>query len=214
MLRSRGIKRPQVQPQNQWSWELFCREEARESATAFLERVRRFKSSHATAREVHDSTFTNEFSAAFLEESSLIMSGCDRTLTPVSAANPLTSSLPAICHSESGSSESPDRKGSRLRAVTGGGKWWSGLFEWSKSKRTKEITSNGSSLSGTGGNRQKKKVLKETATVQLLNLNEQENRDVMRWSPCKLVLVEQQDYHYQLEIYAPPKVSLYLATSP
>lgn len=221
MLRMRGSRgQPPAQLRNQWSWERFCREEAKESASAFLERVRRFKSRHATAREVHDSTFTNEFSAAFLEESSILMaSGGDRQLLSAlltTNENTLTTSLPATSHI---GRESADQKDTKNR---GGKSWWSGLLEWSRSKRAREISSSSSSsisstnssrLTGGGcSSRQRKRnirVLKETASVQLLDLNEQEDNDVMSWNQCKLVLVEQQD-HFQIEIYNPPKVSLVL----
>ena len=223
MLRSReSTRQPQAQPRNQWSWERFCREEAKESASAFLERVRRFKSRHVTARDVHDSTFTNEFSAAFLEESSLLMaSGGDGELLSALLAtneNTLTTSLPAGSHANR---DSANRKDTNNNRTMGGKSWWSGLLEWSKSKRAKEMPSNSSNVSCTNSsrlnagvcNRQRKRnirILKETASVQLLDLNEQEDKDEMSWSHCKLVLVDQQD-HYQIEIYSPPKVSFVLA---
>lgn len=219
-----GRERPQSQSgqpqQNQWTWERFCREEARETASAFLERVRRFKSRHASTRDVHDSTFTNEFSAAFLEESSILMANAGETILPTT--NVFSTSLPA------GTLHSVGREETR-RATKPSGKasWWNGLFKWSgRSKRSGERHSSGSSTSSSsqsvpsrtpGGNsrmhsggstKQKKRgirVVKETALVQLLNLSECEEGDA-NWSPCRLLLVQQQD-NYQIEIYSPPKVS-------
>ena len=51
------------------TWERFCREQARESATKFFDKVRRFKERNPSTSDIHDSVFANEFSAAFLEES-------------------------------------------------------------------------------------------------------------------------------------------------
>lgn len=217
---------PQTQPHQpqQRTWERFCREEAREAASAFLERVRRFKSRHASARDVHDSTFTNEFSAAFLEESSVLMASEGETILPTTSA-PFTTSLPADVSRGVGNARGRDtsRGTSRRKASkTGSGKssWWSNLFKW-KSK-SRERSSSGSSTSSTAGapgpsrlhgsTKQKKRrgirVVKETAVVQLLNLsNESEGTEDANWNACKLTLVEQQE-NYQLEIYSPPRVSI------
>lgn len=221
-----GRQRPQTQPQhNQWTWERFCREEAREAASAFLERVRRFKSRHASAKDVHDSTFTNEFSAAFLEESSLLMANQGETVVPsTNGGATFTTSLPPEIHSRVGNGQVNHRDTSRRRPAKSGKSWWNGLFKWSsKARRSRERRSSGSStnsgsalsnstnrIQSTGSTKQKKKrrgirVVKETPLVQLLNLSESE--DGMEWSPCKLMLVEQQE-NYQIEIYCPPKVSI------
>lgn len=212
MLQERGgRRRPQAQPQhNQWTWERFCREEAREAASAFLERVRRFKSRQAAARDVHDSTFTNEFSAAFLEESSIIMA--QEAETSILNGATLTTSLPANIHGRAGSRETTRRRPNKSSKS-----WFNGLFKWSKSKRSRERHSSTSSHSGSssrvqpqGSTKQKKrgiKVVMETSLVLLLNLSEGEDKDEMNWNPCKLMLVEQQE-NYQIEIYCPPKVSI------
>lgn len=226
MLQERGRggrQRPQSQPQpNQWTWERFCREEAREAASAFLERVRRFKSRHATARDVHDSTFTNEFSAAFLEESSILMANGGETIPTTNGGATFTTSLPSDIHSRVGNNHVSNRESNRRRTTKNSSpsksSWWNGLFKWSKSKRSSsERHSSGSSSStsgstsriqSVGSTKQKKRdirVVKETLLVQLLNLSESE--DGMEWSPCKLMLVEQQE-NYQIEIYCPPKVSV------
>lgn len=222
MLQERGRSHTQPQ-QNQWTWERFCREEAREAASAFLERVRRFKSRHATARDVHDSTFTNEFSAAFLEESSVLMASAGETILPTTTSG--TPSLAADVQNNNvvGGSE-PDRRLTTKQNNSNSRKsWWNGLFKWSKSKRSGESQgspTSGSSTSSNSGQSQKHraagstkvkkkrgiKVVKETASVQLLNLSECEDKDEMNWSPCRLTLVEQQD-NYQIEIYSPPRVS-------
>ena len=210
MLQESGVSAGSQPQQSQRTWEHFCREEAREAASAFLERVRRFKSRHTTARDVHDSTFTNEFSAAFLEESTLLMAS-GGTLSPT---NP-TGSLPGELHGRVGRS----RETARQRGDSKKTSWWSGLFKLSKSKRSKERHSSESSTSSVnsassnrlqhgGSTRQKRKgirVVKETVLVQLLNLSECDI-DEASWSTCKLMLVEQQG-NYQIEIYCPPKVS-------
>lgn len=212
-----GRQRPQAQPQQpQRTWERFCREEAREAASAFLERVRRFKSRHASFRDVHDSTFTNEFSAAFLEESSVLMASEGETVLPTTTGT-FTTSLPADVNNRVGHGRDTNRR--KATKFSSGKSWWSGLFKW-KSK-SRERHSSGSSTSSNigssgpsrlhamGSTKQKKRgirVVKETALVQLLNLSECDDKDEMNWSSCKLMLVEQQD-NYQLEIYSPPRVS-------
>ena len=224
-----GRRRPQPQPQhNQRTWEQFCREEAREAAYAFLDSVRRFKSRHATAREVHDSTFTNEFSAAFLEESSLLMASGTAVMDSHATTNggsSFTTSLPADIHGRirRSSSRESDRvrenQRGENRSSNTGKSWWSSLFKWtSKSKRnSRERRPSGSSTSSSGSSRlhsmgstrQKKRdirVVKETALVQMLNLSECEDQDGMHWNPCKIMLVEHQE-NFQIEIYSPPKVS-------
>lgn len=228
MLQGRGGReRPQAPPlANQWTWERFCREEAREAASAFLDRVMRFKARHAAAMDVHDSTFTNEFSAAFLEESSILMASVGDTILPTTttaSGATFTTSLPADIRSRVGSNNSGPVGGSGEENSRHKGKssWWSGLFKWSnKSKRSRAKGSRHSSGSSTSSNaqsvpsrmhstKQKKRgirVVKETATVQLLNLSECDDRDGMNWSPCRLTLVQQQE-NYQVEIYTPPRVS-------
>ena len=211
MLQERTAHRPQERPQpNQWTWEHFCREEARESASAFLERVRGFKSRHASARDVHDSTFTNEFSAAFLEESSILMASESETTLPTTNG---ASSLPAHVRGRVGNGR---RETVKKQKSSSSKSWWNGLFKWAgKSKR--ERHSSGSSTSNSsqapasnsrmGSTKRKRRgirVVKETSTVQLLNLNEE--CEEMTWNPCKLMLVEQQE-NYQIEIYCPPRVS-------
>lgn len=230
-------RRPQAQPQAQpqasqsWTWESFCREEAREAASTFLERVRRFKARHAAAMDVHDSTFTNEFSAAFLEESSILLARelegdtilpTTTSSSTVTNGSTFTTSLPANIHSRVGGSGQlgreveNNRRQANSRSTSSKSSWWSGLFKWSsKSKRSRERqTSENSSSSDSvvipnrGSTKQKKrgiKIVKETATVQLLNLSE-EDGEGMNWSPCRLMLVEQQQ-NYQIEIYCPPRVS-------
>lgn len=218
MLRSRGSqtqRQPQSRPQNSWTWESFCREEARETASAFIEKVRRFKSWNAQAREVHDTVFTNEFSAAFLEESSVLMASGERN-----GGSTFTASLPASVHGGLNTGDGSNQRETKNHTSSGPKSWWSGLLKWSKSRRARDRSSSGSSASSSNSNRltvggstrhrrRNIRVVKETGTVQLLNLNEQENQDVMSWNLCRLVLVVQQD-NYQLEIYTPPKVSDYV----
>jgi len=208
---------PQSQPQGSWTtWETFCREEARETASAFLEKVRRFKSWNAQAREVHDSVFTNEFSAAFLEESSVLMAASGQR----NGGSNFAASLPANVHGGLNTGPSSNHRDASRSHTSGGRKsWWSGLLKWTKSRRSRDRSSSGSSVSSANSSnrvsstlgsssrhkRRNIRAVKETNSVQLLNLSEQESEDSLRWSLCRLVLVEQQD-NYQIEIFSPPKV--------
>ncbi len=140
------------------SWEHFCREEARQAACSFLERVKRFKSRNASARDVHDSTFTNEFSAAFLEESSMLMASGDTQLQasslalscgavrmngqPQSRGSPFSRSASTrVGHGAGraggGAGREFVRQESKASVKSSSGKkaWWSNIFKWSKSKR-------------------------------------------------------------------------------
>ena len=219
MLRSRGSRSlPQPQPQGSWTtWETFCREEARETASTFIEKVRRFKSWNAQAREVHDSVFTNEFSAAFLEESSVLMAASGQR----NGGSSFAASLPANVHGGLNTGPGSNHRDPSRSHTSGGPKsWWSGLLKWTKSRRARDRSSSGSSVSsatsssnristtlGSSGRHRRRniRVIKETNGVQLLNLNEQESEDTLQWSLCRLVLVEQQE-NYQIEIFSPPKV--------
>lgn len=198
------------------SWERFCREEARQAASSFLERVKRFKSRNAAARDVHDSTFTNEFSAAFLEESSVLMASGDvERSCPVngqaqsrsffSRSISTRSERSTFARNESKTSVKSGSSGSG----GGGGKktWWSQIFKWSKSKRRNNSSLNssgeyGSRMNG-GSSAQRRRVILD-GSVQLLDLNE--TAGPLLWTPCKLVLAEAQG-NFQVEIFIPPKVS-------
>lgn len=228
-----GRSRPQTQPQQNQTWESFCREEAREAACAFLEKVRRFKTRHVPARGVHDSTFTNEFSAAFLEESSLLMASDETRSTAATAAaaaagsgggsgsgasngpSAFTASLPADVHSRT----RPRAVESNSRRPKSKSSWWNGLFKWStksKNSNSADRQSNGSRTSSssslarpqaTAASRPRGRdvtYVKDTPTAQYMNLSE--TQDLILWSPCRLVLVEERS-NYQVEIYSPPKVS-------
>lgn len=208
------------------SWEHFCREEARQAACSFLERVRRFKTRNAAARDVHDSTFTNEFSAAFLEESSVLMASEDAHLgcsvnngQSQSRDFPYNRSASARAAATRSMYVREDSKSS-AKSGNGGGKkaWWSSIFKWSKSKRDKRnnggrsggagLSSSGeylspSSRSGSTSYGPRRRVILD-GQLQLLDLNE--TTGPLLWTQCKLVLAEAQG-HYQVEIFMPPKVS-------
>lgn len=209
------------------SWEHFCREEARQAACSFLERVKRFKSRNASARDVHDSTFTNEFSAAFLEESSVLMASGD---THLQACGAVRMNGQSQSHGFSMNRSASTRAGGRSRTYvreesktsvkssSNGGKkaWWSNIFKWSKSKRDRrnnggaglsssgEYLSPSSSRSSSSSHQQGRRRVILDGQVQLLDLNETEGP--LQWTPCKLVLAEAQGHH-QVEMFMPPKVS-------
>ena len=206
------------------SWEHFCREEARQAACSFLERVKRFKSRNASARDVHDSTFTNEFSAAFLEESSVLMASgdtqlqaCAVTMNGQSQSHGFSINRSASTRAGRGS-RTYVREESKASVKSSSGKkaWWSNIFKWSKSKRDRrnnggaglsssgEYLSPSSSRSNSSSNQQRRRRVILDGQVQLLDLNETEGP--LQWTQCKLVLAEAQGHH-QVEIFMPPKVS-------
>lgn len=193
------------------SWERFCREEARQAASSFLERVKRFKSRNVAARDVHDSTFTNEFSAAFLEESSVIMASGDAQLG--CAINGQAQSNAYYRPNDSTRSDTFARIESKTSiksssSSSSGGKkaWWSHIFKWPKSKRRNQnsrgLISSGEYGSRPSGNTQRRVIL--DGQLQLLDLSE--TVGPLLWTPCKLVLAEVQS-NFQVEIFIPPKVS-------
>ena len=190
------------------SWESFCREEAKQWASAFLDGVRRFKIKNALARDVHDSTFTNEFSAAFLEESSILMASGNGIAHSNDHSRHFTTSLPStqarstrIDHQES---STPRKTTSKARS------WLSHLFKWPKSQRTRgtsaaSVSSNTGQVRATNTNT---KVLKE-GMVQMLNMNADDSSSSSAWQQCNLMLLEDRGNH-QLKVYCPPKVSTYV----
>ena len=209
------------------SWEHFCREEARQAACSFLERVKRFKSRNAAARDVHDSTFTNEFSAAFLEESSVLMASgdtqlqaCAVSMNGQSQSHGFSRSINRSASTRAGgSSRTLVREESKASVKSNSGKktWWSNIFKWSKSKRDRRNNSGSTGLSSSGeylspsssrsnssSHQQGRRRVILDGQLQLLDLNETEGP--LQWTPCKLVLAEAQG-HYQVEIFMPPKVS-------
>ena len=215
------------------SWEHFCREEARQAACSFLERVKRFKSRNASARDVHDSTFTNEFSAAFLEESSVLMASGDAHFQPSCGAvrmnGQLSQSHAGFPINRSASTRAGvggrsrtivrDESKTSVKSSSSGGKkaWWSNIFKWSKSKRDRRSNNGGgaglsssgeylspnSSRSNSSSHQQWRRRVILDGQVQLLDLNETEGP--LQWTQCKLVLAEAQGHH-QVEIFMPPKV--------
>lgn len=189
------------------SWESFCREEAKQWASAFLDRVRRFKLRNALARNVHDSTFTNEFSAAFLEESSILMANDNANDMVYTNDRPghFTTSLPSTqalsTRANRQESSTPRKTTSKARS------WLSHLFKWPKSQRARR-TSAASVTSNTPGQgrttRANTNVLKE-GTVQMLNMNADDSSSSSAWQQCNLMLLEDRGNH-QLKVYCPPKV--------
>lgn len=228
MLRSASGREEDSNATGVDSWEHFCREEARQAACSFLERVKRFKSRNAAARDVHDSTFTNEFSAAFLEESSVLMASGDTQLQACAVSMNGQSQSHGFSRSilnrsastrAGGSSRTFVREESKASVKSSSGKkgWWSNIFKWSKSKRDRRNNSGSSGLSSSGeylspsssrsnssSHQQGRRRVILDGQLQLLDLNETEGP--LQWTPCKLVLAEAQGHH-QVEIFMPPKVS-------
>lgn len=184
------------------SWESFCREEAKQWASAFLDRVRRFKLRNAMARDVHDSTFTNEFSAAFLEESSLLMAN-ENSHSGNSRLQALTMSMPS---NDAHSTMVGRREISSSRKATSKAKsWWSHLFKWPRTRRTSGASAGSSSSGQSKAARTSTNVLKDGA-VQMLNMNADNSTSSSAWQQCNLVLLEDHG-NPQLKVYSPPKVS-------
>ncbi len=182
---------------NTSSWETFCREEAKQWASAFLERVRSFKLGNSVTTGVHDSAFTNEFSAAFLEETSILLSVGNRMQSNGEATG-LATSLPTA--STQSINSSPDVSSSRKSSKKS---WFSHLFKWSKSQRTQRTRrSNTASVRF----RRTTNAINDDL-VRMLNMNAEDSMSA--WQSCRLVLLEENGNH-QLEVYSPPKVSVCL----
>ena len=197
------------------SWERFCREEARQAASSFLDRVKRYKTRNSAARDVHDSTFTNEFSAAFLEESSVLMASGNVQMRACSNGQAQSRSFFSRSVSTRSDRGTFARHESKASIKSGGSSssgskknWWSHIFKWPKSKRRNNnngLNSSGEYESGSrlNGATHKRRVILD-GHLQLLDLNE--TVGPLLWTPCKLVLAEAQG-HFQVEIFIPPKVS-------
>ena len=84
-------------------------------ALTFLDKVRRFKGRHPSVGDVHDTVFTNEFSAAFLEETAILMAegGGDSVVD--------------------GSQRQEQRSTGRETRTRG--RWWNNIFKWPKLSR-------------------------------------------------------------------------------
>lgn len=175
-------------------WERFCREQARESATKFFDKVRRFKERNPSTSDIHDSVFANEFSAAFLEESVIMtrssgmMNGLGVSYSSNGVSNTMTMSRQG------------QRKGGSPHTKSGGRAWWN-IFKWTKFSRS-ESASKKSSVAGAGGADTRGVILLE-GIVDLLNMND--SMQTLVWQQCRLVLLQQQG-NYQLEVFYPPKV--------
>jgi len=174
-------------------WERFCREQARESATKFFDKVRRFKERNPSTNDIHDSVFANEFSAAFLEES-LTMTRSSGMMNGlgVSYSNGVSNTMTM--------SRQGQRKGGSAHTKSGGRAWWN-IFKWTKFSRS-ESASKKSSVAGAGGADTRGVILLE-GIVDLLNMND--SMQTLVWQQCRLVLLQQQGNH-QLEVFYPPKV--------
>lgn len=184
------------------AWETFCRDEARQWASAFLDRVRSFKLRNTIASGVHDSTFTNEFSAAFLEESSLLLHSTANGMLSNGESRGISTSLPTA-HAESVEPSPPPEVTSPRKSNKKS--WFSHLFKWSRSQRNRSRPS-GASISRQNRTRRNTNVFKDEL-VRMLNLNADESTSA--WQPCRLALLEDNG-NPQLEIYCPAKVSCFL----
>lgn len=189
------------------SWKVFCREEARQWASTFLERVRRFKVIDVSLRDIHDSTFTNEFSAAFLEEASVLLADANQSSTNDRSSPPLTRNLPPH-HSPSTRPTSPlnssTRKNSKAKS------WLSNLFRWPKtSKNCTGVVSSTSAPSRES--RSNTNIILKEGIVQILNMNADNSSSSDSWQQCTLMLLEDHGNH-QLKVYTPSKVRLHIST--
>ena len=174
-------------------WERFCRDQARESAEKFFDKVRRFKERNPSTSDIHDSVFANEFSAAFLEESLFMSSGSGivnglGVNSSSGGSNTMTMSRQGVVDQRKGG---PQSKG-------GGRSWWN-IFKWSKFSKTE----SGNRKTSTASTVTVGAVVVLEGLVNLLNLND--SVQTLTWQHCRLVLLQEQGNH-QLEVFCPPKV--------
>lgn len=169
------------------TWERFCREQARESATKFFDKVRRFKERNPSTSDIHDSVFANEFSAAFLEES----------VTVFRSSGVMNGVSNGVSHTMTMSRQG-QRKGGSPHTKSGGRAWWN-IFKWAKFSRA-ESASRKSPVAGAADTHG---VVLLEGIVDLLNMND--SMQTLVWQQCRLVLLQQQGHH-QLEVFYPPKV--------
>ena len=179
-------------------WERFCREQARESATKFFDKVRRFKERNPSTSDIHDSQFANEFSAAFLEESLTV----SRSIGMMNGLGGSYSSN-GVSHTMTMSRQG-QRKGGSAHTKSGGRAWWN-IFKWTKFSRA-ESASKKSPVAGAADTHG---VVLLEGVVDLLNMND--SMQTLVWQQCRLVLLQQQGHH-QLEVFYPPKVRGYAHT--
>lgn len=171
------------------TWEQFCREQARESATRFFDKVRRFKERNPSTSDIHDSVFANEFSAAFLEES-VTMFRSSGMMNGLSVSNGVSRTMTM--------SRQGQRKGGSPHTKSGGRAWWN-IFKWTKFSRA-ESASKKSPVAGAADTHG---VVLLEGVVDLLNMKD--SMQTLVWQQCRLVLLQQQGHH-QLEVFYPPKV--------
>lgn len=166
------------------SWERFCRDEAREAATRFVERTRKYKLRDPAARSVHESLFANEFSACFVDE--------------------------VLAQSREEHSTGTSRFGRRRKVSSGSGGGGGGRSWWNIFKRSKTTRGTPSGAGGRGGRRDleeqraagRSSVVME-GTVNLLNMADPSQE--LLWQQGRLVLASEHG-NYQLEVFCPPKV--------
>ena len=240
MLRSAATNAREVEDSNATgvdSWERFCREEARQAACSFLERVKRFKSRNASARDVHDSTFTNEFSAAFLEESSMLMASGDTQMQASCSAVPRMNgqsqshgfSLNRSASTRAGAGAGGYggraafvRQESKASVKSSGGKkaWWSNIFKWSKSKRDRRnngrpgLSSSGEYLSPSSSRSNSSSTNNQSAGNRrrvildgLVQLLDLNETEGPLQWTQCKLVLAEAQGHHQVEIFMPPKVS-------
>ena len=178
------------------SWERFCRDEAREAATRFVERTRKYKLRDPTSRSVHESLFASEFSACFVDE----------VLTQSREEHSTTATK------EGGTSRFGKKKKVSSNSGTGGGgggggggrSWWN-IFR--RAKTTRAAASG--SPSGRGARRDPEEraagrsLVVMEGTVNLLNMADPSQE--LLWQQARLVLASDRG-NYQLEVFCPPKV--------
>ena len=159
------------------SWERFCKDEARDAAGRFVERMRGYKQRDPAARGVHESFFASEFSARFIDE--------------------------VLAQSREESKRGgTSRKGRKISggSVGGGRSWWN-IFRWGRSSRA----SGASGGARRGGSEEATSAGAAVldGLVSLLNMNDPSQE--LLWQQCRLLLTSERG-NYQLEVFSPPKV--------
>ena len=165
-------------------WEWFCKDAARDTASRFIEQVRRYKDRDTTTADVSESQFVDKFSTFFLEEV-LAMSANGCTTTPHVGGNSSNYSATKLPHC--------------YKPTRGGGKAWWNIFKWSKLSKGEAGLSSSRKISASSA--EGRKVLE--GVVNLLDMNDPQQ--CLSWQQCKLVLHLVQG-NYQLEVFSPPKV--------
>lgn len=180
------------------SWERFCRDEAREAATRFVERTRKYKLREPAARSVHESLFASEFSACFVDEV-LALSREEHSTAAVTKEGRFGKRRKASSNSGTGGGG-------------GGGRAWWNIFRRGKTTRAAASGAGRGARrsdaeergrdSSRGFSSSSSAVVME-GTVNLLNMTDPSQE--LLWQQARLALASERG-NYQLEVFCPPKV--------